>query len=234
MAMHAMDKARRLFRRAYKELLAGNWPSARVYFEKGLALSAQDGTAWLGYVGLLYELGEDRLAIGAAEKALVLPATTSRSEKELLYHFKGMSHERLGERASAEDAYRRALEVKELADTWFHLEEVLEADRPLEKALCLERALELDPRHAEAHSRLAIQCDEHGNYVEAERHLRLAVAAQPKDGRFKALLGGLLAQHRRYREALAYLRPAVKQLPRCGQTRLCLADALTELGHFAE
>jgi tetratricopeptide (TPR) repeat protein len=79
---------------------------------------------------------------------------------------------------AAEHAHRRAHEVS--ADDWYHLGCELEVTAAEEAKDAYERALRLDPHHADAHVNLGRLLHEDGDAAAAERHYRAAVSADAR------------------------------------------------------
>jgi type IV pilus assembly protein PilF len=79
------------------------------------------------------------------------------------------------------------------------------ADLALES---LQRALELDPRLADAHSTIAIAYDQLGKPTEAEQHYRRATALEPSNGSVANSYAVFLCRQGRWPDAEAYFRRA--------------------------
>lgn len=93
------------------------------------------------------------------------------------------------------------------ADHWYDLGLDLEAVDPEEALAAYERALEIDPEHADAHVNLGRLLHEAGESREAEAHYRLALASEPKHATAAFNLGIVLEDLGRPTQAIkAYLQ----------------------------
>ena len=79
------------------------------------------------------------------------------------------------------------------------------ADLALEK---LQRAIELNPRLADAHSTIAIAYDQLGNAAEAEQHYRRATTLEPGNASAANSYAVFLCRHDRWSEAERHFRRA--------------------------
>ena len=77
-----------------------------------------------------------------------------------------------------------------------------------------DRALELDPDHAETYQRYAQLKRHEGDFEEAERLQRKALEYRPMDARWTAYLGGIVWRLNRVDEAAALLEKSVELEPR--------------------
>jgi tetratricopeptide (TPR) repeat protein len=123
------------------------------------------------------------------------PSTNARTAKAWLKHgvaaapsaislsFLAAAHNRLGEKKSAIEAFRKAIELDETyAEAYFNLGLLLADDGQNEQAERLLRtATLLNPTSHEAHGRLGILLQKLGRYSEAEDELRRAVEIDPTD-----------------------------------------------------
>jgi tetratricopeptide (TPR) repeat protein len=85
--------------------------------------------------------------------------------------------------------------------------------RPADAVQALRRALELDPRNAEAHWRLATRLWADGQTEEAMTLARRAVELAPDDWRSHQTLGATLFSSGRYKDGLAEFETALKLAP---------------------
>ncbi len=93
------------------------------------------------------------------------------------------------------------------AEGWYELGCDLELSSPEEGKAAYERALVLDPRHADAHVNLGRLLHEEGAPAAAEKHYRAALAADPAHDTAAFNLGVALEDLGRVREAIeAYAR----------------------------
>jgi Tfp pilus assembly protein PilF len=132
----------------------------------------------------LDELRDFRAALQAAEWSLCV------FENALIWSIVGMCHRSLGDRAKAQQAFRKSLERKPGAEAWVLLFSV--SDGKAERRACLEKALELDPNYDEAHYFLGEQFRLDGELTLARHHLELAVALDPNYAIAHAELGWTL------------------------------------------
>ncbi|MFN8642921.1 MAG: tetratricopeptide repeat protein [Candidatus Binatia bacterium] len=123
----------------------------------------------------------------------------------------GMANQNTGDRAGAERAYRRGLEVApDNVELHNALGWALFQDGSTEAAVAeYRRALALDPKHAKAHNNLALALVELGELEEAETHFQASLAIEPKAeiysdlGFVKARLGRAAEALKDYQQALA-------------------------------
>jgi len=106
----------------------------------------------------------------------VNPSTMSLS-------FLGDAHNRLGDKKSAREAFRKAIELDETdAEAYVNLGLLLADDGQSDEAERLLRtATLLNPNSHKAHGRLGILLQQLGRYSEAEAELRRAVEIDPTD-----------------------------------------------------
>ena len=102
---------------------------------------------------------------------------------------------------------RRAVEKAETSellssDDWFDLGVDLEAVSPSDAPAAYLRALELDPRHSDAHVNIGRLLQEAGEYTAAEEHYRLALASEPDNVLATFNLGTLFEDTNRIQEAI--------------------------------
>jgi Flp pilus assembly protein TadD len=95
----------------------------------------------------------------------------------------GDAHNRLGDKKSAREAFRKAIELDETyAEAYFNLGLLLADDGQSEEAERLLRtATQLTPNSHKAHGRLGILLQQLGRYSEAEAELRRAIEIDPTD-----------------------------------------------------
>jgi tetratricopeptide (TPR) repeat protein len=87
------------------------------------------------------------------------------------------------------------------AEDWYERAEELEIDAPEEAMAAYRRALEIDPRLADAHLNLGRLLHERGEAATAEAHYRQALAARPEDATAIFNLGVALQDLGRLSEA---------------------------------
>lgn len=120
------------------------------------------------------------------------------------------------------------------ADDWYLLGCELEEDRPQEARRAYARALELDPKHADAHVNLG--CLHHGarELAEAEAHYREALRARPDDDTAAFNLGVVLEDQGRAEEAREAYESALRANPACAEAHFNLARFYELRGRRAE
>ena len=145
----------------------------------------------------------------------------------------GMANQNTGDRAGAERAYRRGLEVApdnvELHNAlgW----SLFQDGRTTEAVAEYRRALALDPKHAKAHNNLALALVELGELEEAETHFQASLAIEPK-AEIYSDLGFVKARLGRSDEALADYQKALALDPNCPSAHLNLAVTAAQAGAF--
>jgi len=92
-------------------------------------------------------------------------------------------------------------------------EEYVDAEDPAGAARIYLRALKLNPKNAEAHSRLGIIRAVQGRFDEARTHLVKAAQCQPDDAAHQRNLGILLMRHGKLLQAAARYRRALQLDP---------------------
>lgn len=134
-------------------------------------------------------------------------------------------------RKAAPLAPRAVEEAEELgdygADDWYGLAWELETTSPADARQAYRRALELEPRHADAHLNLGRLLHEEGELQQAERHYRQAAEGRPEDPTAHFNLGVVLQDLDRREEALRAYRLAL-------EADAEYADAWYNLGHLLE
>lgn len=135
-------------------------------------------------------------------------------------------------RRIAADVRRREAELA--ADDWFQLGCELEAALPEEAESAYRRALELDPRHADANLNLGRLLHERGEVAAAERHYRQALTTSPGDATAAFDLGVALEDQGRLEEAEAAYRAAIEAEPGYADAHYNLSGVCERLGQRAE
>jgi tetratricopeptide (TPR) repeat protein len=140
----------------------------------------------------------------------------------------------LGDRAAAEEAYRRALQDEDIATARNSLGNLLAVEGRAQEAVAeYRRALELDPKLHAARANLGGALASLGQWEEAQEQLRVAVKGCQECPDFALQYQGLaraLYRAGRPEEALEALRKAVVLKPDDPELRLDLADLLATSG----
>jgi DNA-binding transcriptional MerR regulator len=130
----------------------------------------------------------------------------------------------------ARDAPEPRVELVTTADGWYALGNELEAGDPAEARAAYRRALEIDPKHADAHVNLGCLEHEAGQLREAERHYRTALGLRPGDPTAAFDLGVVLEDLGRLREACTAYEQALAGQPDCADAHYNLARLHDRLG----
>jgi tetratricopeptide (TPR) repeat protein len=120
---------------------------------------------------------------------------------------------------------RRGAVARQNAEQYYEHGIELEDTDPAQARRLYERALELDPDHADAHIDLGHLLHEQGDADAAEAHYRAALAARPGDAIASYNLGVALEDLGRKEEAIGAYEAAVNSDPK-------LADAYWNLGEL--
>ena len=123
-----------------------------------------------------------------------------------------------------------ALELTATADGWYALGSEIEESDPGEARAAYQRALEIDPKHADAHVNLGCLEHEAGRLREAERHYRAALAIRAGDATAAFDLGVALEDLGRLAEARAAYEQALGAEPECADAHYNLARVHDRLG----
>jgi tetratricopeptide (TPR) repeat protein len=120
------------------------------------------------------------------------------------------------------------------AADWYELGCDLEMSEPDEAVDAYRRALELDPRHADAHVNLGRLLHEAGELRGAEVHYRLALAARPEDPTAAYNLGVCLQDRGNRGPAIEAYALALRGDPENADAHFNLAQLLEETGRPEE
>lgn len=134
-------------------------------------------------------------------------------------------------RRSAAAARRKERELD--AEEWYALGWDLEAVAPSEARDAYRRAVELDPRHADAHVNLGRLLHEAGEVRAAERHYRVALDADPEHPTATFNLAVALEDLGRREEAIAAYERALACEPDHADAHFNVARLLEEAGRTA-
>ena len=100
--------------------------------------------------------------------------------------------------------------------------------------MLFERAIELDPRHAEAHNNLGTVLSMTGRRDAAGEHFRTAIALDPRHANALNNVGAMLLESSRAEEAAPYFQRALGTKPYQAELRCNLARALAAQGKTEE
>jgi len=129
---------------------------------------------------------------------------------------------------SAREARDAAEELR--AEDWYALGCELEAATPTDARDAYRRAVELDPRHADAHTNLGRLLHEAGELAAAEAHYRLALEAQPSDVTAAFNLGVVLEDRGRPNAAIEAYQRTLALDSDCADAHYNLARLYERLG----
>lgn len=116
------------------------------------------------------------------------------------------------------------------ADDWFGVGADLEASAPAEARDAYRRALELDPKNAEARLNLGRLLHEAGELAAAEANYRMVVEQRPGEAVALFNLGVVLEDRGRLDEAVEAYEAAIAAEPRCSDAYYNLAHVYERLG----
>jgi tetratricopeptide (TPR) repeat protein len=120
------------------------------------------------------------------------------------------------------------------AEDWYELGSELETCEPQEARHAYGRALEIDPRHLDAHVNLGRLEHEAGQFQAAEFHYRTALEIEPDDAVAAYNLGVLLEDLRRTTEAVTAYQRAIASDPTYADAHFNLAHLYEALGRAQE
>jgi tetratricopeptide (TPR) repeat protein len=141
----------------------------------------------------------------------------------------------LGRFADAEAVLRRAVSGADDAVGFYNLGYVLEQRGGAAEAEHLyERALELNPGLAGAHTNLGAALARQGRFAEAFSHFTEAVRLEPGNPAAYNNLGGLFLQQRQFAVASRHFRSALELNPQHADAHANLGAALAQQGLFDE
>ncbi len=168
--------------------------------------------------------------------AVVVHGLSLEPDNAVLLNHRGVLAARLGDAATAEAAYRRAIALQP-RDAYVHynLGNLLKAHQRWQEAEGLyQRALALKPDYPEAWSNLGDLLKERQRPQEAEAAYRRAIAAGPDYAIAHSNLGNLLQEQKRADEAEAAYRRAIAVNPRYAKAHSNLGVLLKSQQRYAE
>ena len=186
----AIAKIKEQFLDAYSFLRAGmanertgNYPGAVRAYERGLAVEPGN-VELLNSLGFaLFQQGKSKEAVVALEKALAVDPKHWKAHNNM-----ALAAIDIGEFEVAEAHYRESLAIKPQPAIYNDLGFALERQGLTEEATdAYRKAIRLDPKAASAHYNLGASLVRTGEFVEAERHLRIALEKNPNAQTYTAL-----------------------------------------------
>ncbi|HZZ82934.1 MAG TPA: tetratricopeptide repeat protein [Anaeromyxobacteraceae bacterium] len=159
-------------------------------------------------------------------------ATSEERRRQRIAEVAGL--ERAGDVKGALDAATGALEEDEGAGELHYMRGcyLLQLARHGEALRALERAVELEPAHAQAINNLGIARFVLGSHGEAAEAFREAARLDPTLARARLNLGNALFELGALREAAAAYEEAIRVAPRYLKAYVYAADAFLGLGDF--
>jgi tetratricopeptide (TPR) repeat protein len=133
-------------------------------------------------------------------------------------------------RARTAEEREAPVELTATAEGWYAIGCELEDGDPEQARTAYERALALEPNHADAHVNLGCLEHEAGRLAEAERHYRGALAARPRDATAAFDLGVVLEDLGRLEEARAAYQQSLACAPDCADAHYNLARLYDRVG----
>jgi Flp pilus assembly protein TadD/Tol biopolymer transport system component len=203
----------------------GNYDGAVRIYRRALQIEP-DNVELLNALGFsLFQQGKSQEAVVELEKALEVDPKHWKAHNNM-----ALASIDLGELELAEAHYRESLAIEPQPAIYNDLGFVLERMGLSEDAIAAYRkALELDPGSAAAQYNLGSALARGGDFRDAERHLRAALAAQPTTQAYTGL-GIVLSQQGKSEEAVASLKAALELDPDNAAAQRQLAEALASLG----
>ncbi len=207
----------------------GNYPGAVRVYERGLVVDP-DNVELLNAMGFsLFQQGKSAEAVVALEKAIAIDPKHWKAHNNM-----ALASIDLGELEVAEAHYRESLAIEPQPAIYNDLGFVLERQGiPEEAAEAYRKALELDPGSASALYNLGSSLARSGEFAQAEKYLRAAVAKNPGSQTYTGL-GIVLSQQGKADEAVASLQAAIQADPKNAAAHQALAQAFTSLGRTEE
>jgi tetratricopeptide (TPR) repeat protein len=135
-----------------------------------------------------------------------------------------------GVRAEAGSPPAVPVEERLDAEGWLDLAGALEDVEPARARSAYEKALSIDPSHADAHVNVGRLLHEEGDLEAAEEHYRSALASEPGHAIAAFNLGVVLEDRGRAEDAATAYRAALKADPSLADAHYRLADVYERLG----
>jgi tetratricopeptide (TPR) repeat protein len=215
---------------------SGKPAEARAQFEKSIELDPASSEAHFQLAGVLRSLSLPEEAKRQLE--LYQREIKRRAQKDEAAAKANQAKESLqkGEIQSAVDAYQEAAALDPKDPQMFY-NFALALDRKKDYAKereSLEKAIELDPRFAQAQNQLGFLDMQANQLVAAEEHFKSAISLDPHYAEAQNNLGVLNGQKGNDAEAERLFRLAVKSNPGYEQAFVNLGVTLASRSHFAE
>ncbi len=232
----SIEKIQERFLDAYSFLRAGmanertgDYAGAVRSYRRGLQIAPKN-VELLNAMGFsLFQQGKSSEAVVAFEKALAVDPQHWKAHNNM-----ALASIDIGELEVAEAHYRASLAIKPQPAIYNDLGYVLERlGMPEQAAHEFRKALELDPKSPSAQYNLGASLVRSGEFAEAERHLRVALRANPNTQTYTAL-GVAQWQQGRTDDAMASLRAAIQADPKNAAAYDTLGTMLVQQGKLEE
>ena len=214
-----------VFLKAAKELLSARVGPRRI--RRALAKLRQELPPGRRLSGLQLTAEGGRLVVGDGQRRW------NPESGQILFNFDVAE---LARRVAplARRAYREAISTSSertlSAEEWFAWGCELEPAAPDEAREAYQRAITLDPDHADAHVHLGRLLHEEGRPADAETHYRRALKIRPEDATAAFNLGVALEDLKRSREAIAFYERAAELDPANADAHFNAANLSEKLG----
>ncbi len=148
----------------------------------------------------------------------------------------GLVHHRAGRLEEAEQAYRQVLDAAPHHPDGLHYSGVLRHQKgdPAGAARLMEQAAGPLSGQADFHANYGLALSASGHREKAKAQMRMALAANPRQGAALFNLGTLLAEDGDWEGAARLFRRLAEISPRAAEPRESLGDALARLGRMPE
>ncbi len=161
----------------------GRWTDSETAFLDALRVDKTFSLAMVVLGSLFLKRTDGDPSTNARRAKAWLEQAVAVAPSPMSLSFLGDAHNRLGDKKSAREAFRKAIELDETdAEAYFNLGLLLADDGQSDEAERLLRtATLLDANSHKAHGRLGILLWQLGRYSEAEAELRRAIGIDPTD-----------------------------------------------------